>query len=155
MKESSAHASIHHDSCQPLCYRKEIGLQSNSENGPKRILESAPAMTKREEKKKRQRLNQRIRNGLRSDYKKMVSRLEDGKYFQDENLKKEKQMLENLSYSMMYGLPGVFTIIIYSGSHQLRHKRDIVHIDCRVNLIIPENMCVIWHEGTLHSGAKT
>ena len=64
-------------------------------------------------------------------------------------------MPADASYSMMYGLPGGFSIVMYSGTHRLKHERNNIHLDCATEIIVPENMCIIWHEGTLHSGAKT
>ena len=65
-------------------------------------------------------------------------------------------MPDNPSYSMMYGLPGGFSIVMYSGTHRLKQSvKGNVHADCRVRLIVPEDMCVLWHEGTLHSGARS
>ena len=63
-------------------------------------------------------------------------------------------MPESPSYSMMYGLPGGFSITMFSGTHKLKPKNTI-HRDCGVRVTLAENMCIIWHEGTVHAGSRS
>jgi hypothetical protein len=55
---------------------------------------------------------------------------------------------------MMHSLADGFSIVLYSGTHKGLNK-DILHRNDAVRLILGPDMVVIWHEGLLHSGART
>ena len=56
---------------------------------------------------------------------------------------------------MMYGLPGGFTITMYSGTHKLKPGRNTIHKDCGVRVKLSDNMVIIWNEATVHAASKS
>ena len=63
-------------------------------------------------------------------------------------------LLENTSYSMMHSLVDGFSIILYLGTHKGLSK-DKHHRNDAVRLVLGNDMVVLWHEGLLHSGARS
>ena len=60
------------------------------------------------------------------------------------------------SYSMMHSLKDGFSILMYSGTHQLNLGQDIcLHKYNAVRIILPEWIATIWHESLFHAGAKS
>jgi hypothetical protein len=107
-------------------------------------------------KKLKQRAKRRGKNCYQKPFKEHMDRLnlkvgnDDIKNEEEVN----KSLLENASYSMMHSLADGFSIVLYSGTHQ-GLSRDVLHRNDAVRLILGPDMVVVWHEGVLHSGAKT
>ena len=60
------------------------------------------------------------------------------------------------SFSIMHSLEEGFSILMYSGSHRVRLNPNLcLHNYNAVRIILPEWMCIIWHESLFHAGARS
>lgn len=105
-------------------------------------------------KARRKKENKRFKNKLNKKIKEHKRMLQEHGYFRDENLKRD--MPPRPSYSIMHSLEEGFSIVLYSRSHRVNlSSRLHLHRNCAIRLILGPEMCLIWHEGIFHSGAKS
>ena len=82
--------------------------------------------------------------------------MKNGEYFDKEKICQPDKMPNSPSFSMMYSLPDGFCITMYCGTHKIMlNRKTLIHKDCGICIQLGENMVIIWHEGTLHSGSKS
>ena len=73
-----------------------------------------------------------------------------------EELNFKEDMPTKPSYSSMHSLEDGFSILMYSGTHQLKLRPDMcLHKYNNVGIILLELMSIIWHESLSHAGAKS
>ena len=73
-----------------------------------------------------------------------------------ETINQKEGMPSRPSFSMMHSLEDGFSIVMYSHSHHVNLGHGCrLHDRCGIRIILPKWMAIIWHEGVLHSGARS
>ena len=63
--------------------------------------------------------------------------------------------IDNPSYSVMHSLSQGFSIVLFSGTHNICTTPSLLHRNNAVRLVLPSDMVVLWHERTYHGGAQS
>ena len=121
---------------------------------PATTSEATTQDSQRKKKQKKQRNNRKVRKYATNVLKKHIADLQRMKLY--ETIHQKERMPSRPSFSMMHSLEDGFSIVMYSHSHRVNLESGCpLHDRCGIRIILPKWMAIIWHEGLLHSGARS
>ena len=124
---------------------------------PSSTQELPPAIeltSKQLRKARRKKENRKIKKKLNKKITQHKDNLRNHGYYDTSNQK--NNMPSRPSYSLMHSLQEGFSIVIYSRSHKVNLCPELcLHRNCAIRLVLPPEMCLIIHEGTMYSEAKS
>ena len=111
-----------------------------------------PIIAKIKLKKYNQCRNQKLKKPMHNELKDHRNMLSDEGFMNDEHL---SDLISSPSFSGMHSLLEGLSIVMFNRTHCTKDEFGYIHRSHGCWIILGTNMFILWHEGTLHSRAKS